>query len=685
MKHLTIFLLVFSVVFCAPAATGTASVADIPRETVRLKSSRIDSALQRVRSSKGLARNPRISDEVFVRRVYLDIAGRIPTYAEAMAFLDDNHPHRRERLIDTLLDSDGYAHRYFIFWADILRIKTNMNGSGPMGGTPYIDWLKNALKTNMPYDQLVHSLISARGALWDEGNGAVGYYLRDQGMQLDNMANSVRIFLGTRIECAMCHDHPYDKWTQRQFYEMAAFTSGVEGRVRDSFQPTLQQFRRGIAGNMELQQASRPLLDILGAGTENTGIGQIRLPKDYQYDDASPNQVVMAATLFGEKAPAGKPTAATAVTTGANKKKKPAETGSRLAFADWITSSDNPRFTTVIVNRLWKETMGRALIEPLDNMTDKITSSHPELLAQLEGYMQEANYDIKQFLRLIFYTQTYQSAAVSRDFSEDDTFYFEGPMMRRMSAEQMWDSLLTLTVPNVDSRTGYNNSYGFYEFFKGFSEYSGMELVQEIENLAGTSYSSDEPMRRNLVQTIRNRNAGNADQGMVESLNKQKSILQAKMRAAREEGRFGESKTLKRQYSMQGLDNPDIYRRNLVRAAELTHPPPPGHFIREFGGSDREQIENTRTEAEVTQILSLLNGYIDQNLLKNRRSILWQNVDEAGTVNSKIDVIYRSLLCREPKADEMTLTVRAARTYRDEALDDLVWMLVNSREFMFIL
>src|ERR1051326_2560428 len=188
----------------------------------------IDQYLQAGYKEHKVQPNPPANDDVFLRRIYLDIVGRIPTGPETLAFRDDHDPNKRAKLIDKLLDSEGYVHHNFTWWADLLRIQSG-NRPGAYGGQAYANWIKQSLRENKPYDKIVYELITADGFPWE--NGASGFYLRDDGMPLDHMATTVQIFLGTSLQCAQCHDHPFDKWSQLEFYEMAAFTYGVQTRA----------------------------------------------------------------------------------------------------------------------------------------------------------------------------------------------------------------------------------------------------------------------------------------------------------------------------------------------------------------------------------------------------------------------------------------------------------------------
>ena len=187
-------------------------------------SKKIDELLAAGWRKQKLQPNAPVGDEVFLRRAYLTVAGRIPTYQEATAFLKSEAPNKRAQLVDALLDSEGYTHHFLSYWSDVLRAQS-VGVAGSTTAQNYLNFLRDSLKTNKPYDQLARELVSSAGTCFD--TGAIGYYMRDRGMPLDNLSNTTRVFLGTRMECAQCHDHPFDKWTQKQFYEMAAFTHNM--------------------------------------------------------------------------------------------------------------------------------------------------------------------------------------------------------------------------------------------------------------------------------------------------------------------------------------------------------------------------------------------------------------------------------------------------------------------------
>ena len=739
----------------------------------------IDSLIEKRLKKYRLRSNPIASEEVFLRRAYLKIIGRIPTYEETVAFLDNrDRSKKKSELIDQLLGSHGYVSNWFHFWADILRAKQSFGNR--VSGRPYIDYIRESIATNKPYDVWVKEMLSASGPMWERGNGAVGYYIRDSGMQLDNMSNTVRIFLGTSLECAQCHDHPFDRWTQKQFYEMAAFTEGAgNSRVRTGdnlkqFNNLVRQERKRLEQEDMLRESNRVRTaslhynDLLAVGLSNLGSGKIKLPSDYQYDNASPDEQLNASTIFG-----------LAVELDENLESK----GSRASYASWVASEANPRFTTVIVNRLWKEVFGLALIEPLDNMFDDTMATDPELQNHLNKVMVALNYDLKEFLRILYNTQAFQREAPKPDMMARDAkdtvmdpdvkwvlagpnvekptrgsipYFYQGPIMDRMSGEQIWDSLVTLNYPDVDTRQiKQADNYSQYE---SYLQMSGEELFELMMKRAGLQTgrtqlkqpAMDKPTPKlgEPINTECPLKPGRAIDPSLKALNEKGETIgfccrsclnrftasqpspSSPSTASSSMKEFGDPintdcpikpgrpvdpsllafnedgdtvafccRSCLNQFKQKQMAPPEVagktgsstshdygnYVRdkNSVRASEVGSPPPAGHLIREFGASDRNQIEGSHKQASVTQVLNLLNGYVEKNLLKNDKVPICEIIKEGKTVDSKINRAFLAVLSREPSSSELRNFKDAIRS-SDHPVKDLVWVLVNSHEFLFV-
>lgn len=659
-----------------------------------IKNSRyIDQLIENKLRSYNQRPNKEINDSSFSRRAYLKIIGRTPSYKEVNSFIENRDKNKRTKLIDDLLASEGYNSHWFNFWADILRLKDRLTNR--ISGIPYKNYVKQFISENRPYDKWVREMLSSSGPVWKKGSEGVGYFARDAGMPLDNMANTVRIFLGTSLECAQCHDHPFDRWTQKEFYEMAAFTSGSTNLRRKGVD-NLNQFNKLVreeqkrleeAGEPQkvpqVRNASRSIQDILQAGLDQPGSGKINLPKDYQYDNAKPNESLLGKTLFGREIELAK------------------GTGSRELYANWLASEKNPRFTSVIVNRLWKEVFGLALIEPIDNMFDETMATDPVLQLHLEKVMVALNFDIKEFLRILYNTKTFQRQSVSRDIvprDEKDTvmpvgvewviagpnvekqslnavpFFYQGPILQRMSGEQLWDSLVSLNFKDIDSRRLQPKNSG-YQDFERFSSMTGEELLEELfSRINKTEKPKTNQKFGNPINIDCPIKPGRAIDPTLLALNENGETLAFCCKSCVE--KFNSQKK-------QQDKNNFVKDRNSVRASELSSPAPVGHIVREFGGSDREQIENSNTDPSTTQVLNLINGFIETKVINNKNSEIVKLIKEQKTLDDKIKVGFKSILNRKPSIAELKL-FKDALINKKDIYKEIIWALVNSHEYIFI-
>ena len=570
-------------------------------------------------------------DYTFMRRAYLKIIGRIPGKAEIDEFKTEMRGDKL-KLINKLLDTEGYVSHQLNYFADILRIQDKLNNTNINSGFRYREYVRNEIRANTPFDEFVQKLIASEGAYYDSGNEAIGFYLRDRGMPLDNLANTVQVFLGTRLECAMCHDHPFDKWTQKQFYEMSAFTDGV-GRVRgpQELQTIVNEFNKLVRADKSddartFTQYRNYIRDIMGYGlADELGKGTIKLTDAFMEDDAKPGDTLHAKAIF---APPLKIEQGTQLPQ------------SRKQFSEWITSEANPRFTTVIVNRLWKRAFGIGLIEPVDDMNDMTESSNPELLAYLEKIMASVDYDVKEFMRVLYSMDLFTRDSVKDDYESPETFYFAGPPLQRMTGEQIWDSLVTLVYNNIDSpeRVPSNYDEKYQAVYERYKDKTAQEIYDELKvYLAETEKPS-----RNLAD-------------VVAQLNKADGTTYAPKK---------------------------IPARDLIRSSYIGYPARGGHLIRQFGGSDKQLIENSNFEATTPQVLNMLNGFVEQKIVNNKNADFMKHMAEEKRETGKIEDVFMSILNREPNTRELNLL----KKYIDQkdGAKHIAWILMNSHEFIFI-
>ena len=673
-----------------------------------LAAQKIDDLIAKDLAKHQMAPQPRINDATFLRRTYLSLVGRIPSLAEARAFRESQVANKRLALIDTLMDTPGYRSHRFNYWADLLRAKSRANNQ--VSGEPFMHFIKDALEQNKPYDEFVREMLVAEGPAHKKGNGATGFIMRDRGMPLDNMANTVRLFLGTRLECAQCHNHPYDDWTQKQFFEMAAFTGGISYRLRlndtqegKRVQGMLTAINQGDKKGGSRRSMMRGLGQMLRpflSGVRGGGTGLQSLPKDYQYDDASPNDFVSAHSILGQNLKLdAKPPRIPRRLEKRRAKMNPRQLqrfitnrskdiDSRTAYAAWMTSESNPRFAQVIANRMWKLVMGRALIEPLDDIKDDTEASNPALMAYLSQLVKDLDYDLKAFEQVLYSTKLFQRASPTADFAKAASYRFQGPLLRRMSAEQLWDSMLTLIVPELDKTLEGAISpraervYTSYDAFMSMDT-EGLKERMELENLRQKDRAKFRAKRREKMMARRKAEQAKRRQNQ--------HLYRAYNRARRRNDQRALDEAVN-ELKRLGLPIPGAQRRRfgnrgnnaLVRASDVQSPAPDGHFLQEFGQSAREIIDASVKVATVPQALVLLNGLVEDRLLNNPQAVLMRAIKNAPDNNAKIALAYESILSRQPEQDELATWKSEFKNGAMTASRDLVWVLTNSNEFRFV-
>ena len=595
----------------------------------------VDGGLQKA----GQKPNPLASDEQFVRRVYLDISGRIPTREEALEFISDTSVSKRSKVIDKLLNSDGYRSSLFNYFADMMRVADLANKARFY---TYQDWLKSQISDNIPWNKMVYTMMTADGKLLE--NGATGYLLRDAGMRLDNLSLTLSTFLGANVSCAQCHDHPFADWTQRQFYEMASFFGATETYgVKGSKNYGMQNMRQVLASldDKRLQQQAKNILRINAMAIEDSGTNDLQLPEDYKYKDGKPGEMVKPKLV-----------------TWSDDKSKKAYTGVqtkneedlRAQFAKWMTSLDNPRFAMTIANRLWKRAFGVGVREPVTDLDDPSASVNPPLLHHLAAEMVRLKFDIKQFMRLLYNTQAYQREATSHELGDNAPYLFPGPILRRMSAEQAWDSCATLVVgADVDK----------------FKAQRGAQYAK-VMNIDFGKDSSPETIKTQIQNAVTGMRQYGPAKGNPKNNAKKKRMAMKQSSSDEEDLRVAPP-------VRDGLV--------LARASELPQPEKDQHFLRMFGQSDRQIADSNSDEGSIPQVLMLMNGEA-QRVIGENDSLAVQTAAAQKTPEQQVESLYLSFFSRKPKAAELSEAV--AGLGNGLSLRDLTWVLFNTREFVFV-
>ncbi len=334
------------------------------------------------------------SDNVFVRRVYLDIIGLPPTADEARTFVNDKAPDKRPKLIDALLQRPEFADHWAVKWADLLRIEEKVLDT--KGVEVFHKWVRDSIADGKPMDAFARELIAARGSTYKNPPANYWRALRKPAARAEATA---QLFLGTRLQCAQCHNHPFEKWTQDDYYGFAANFARVNYKVinnkrKDKFDK--HQFigeqevfidKKGEVKDPRTGKAAKPRL----LGTTDT-------PKPKDKDEV---QVV----------------------------------------ANWLTSPQNDLFVKTMVNRVWASMLGVGLVEPIDDLRATNPASHPKLFDLLAKDFVEHQFDLRHLVRLIANSRTYQLSYHVNDSNRDDTRNYARAVVRRLTAEQLIDSV----------------------------------------------------------------------------------------------------------------------------------------------------------------------------------------------------------------------------------------------------
>jgi hypothetical protein len=542
-------------------------------------SAKVDAVLEKQYLNTKIKPLPFVSEEVFLRRAYLTIIGRNPTFQEYNAYSSAAAQNKKTELIKYLLKHPGHVSHMFNFWADALRLRERLSPINNFNGGPYIDYIKDCIAANKPYNLFVKDLLLSKGSYYS--NPATGYYYRDVGMPLDNLIATSKVFLGTDIGCAQCHDDPFQDFTQMQFYKMAAMFNQVELRPKESKETRekIRALRETIEAliksdpvkNRGLNNQINNFVRATQADLEIVPEKELKLPHDYQYKDAKPNDSVVPSTLDGK---------------GAIKNKDDL----REDAVSWLANPKHPTFTKNIVNRYWNLIFGKYLISEFDNI-HSAPSLNSELLNVLADIFVELNYDSQKFLFALCNTKLFQRETYSGAYSNSENFIFIGPVKRRLAAEQLWDSVVSLCVEQPESfKTEFHTEYS-----------KNMQTALEDFSL----------------------------ERMKQKIEKYNQIMREKYSSA-----------------------PKISNIFVARASEINDSNQSNSILSQLGRSDRELIQTSSLEGSVTQVISFMNGQL-ASLATNKETSLMKTL--AGkTPAEKVEIIYKSILARKPTLSEKT-------------------------------
>ena len=344
----------------------------------------IDAKLQKLK----IQPSPATDDATFLRRVTVDLTGQLPSPDDVRAFLADLAPSRlkRDRKIDKLVASPAFVDHWTVKWSDLLQ--STRKFLGEKGTYGFREWIRESIASNKPYDKMARELLTSRGSTYDD---PAGNYFRATRDAKPTMEKTTQVFLGVRMVCAQCHDHPFEKWTQNQYYQMSAFFSAVG-------------LRPGYEVGEEILYDQRA---------------------DYEMKHPKDSHIVAPEFLIASLTPI----------------KIPAGPQRRDALAEWLVSKQNPFFAKAVANRLWSYFFGKGIIDPVDDIRASNPPVNPALLEALTKDLTDHNFDLQSLMRTIVKSRAYQASFVTNEWNALDADNFSHALPRRLNAEPLMDAV----------------------------------------------------------------------------------------------------------------------------------------------------------------------------------------------------------------------------------------------------
>ncbi len=406
--HYSLYIAMGVLVACTPAPAALAEPG--ARQTARQTARQVDRLLAEEVFTTDTELAPTIDDAIFLRRVWLDIVGDIPSPEHVTAFLLDPAKDKRERMVRKLLADPQYGQSWARYWRDVILYRRLEDRAAVVANSLVAD-LTEELNDNRPWNEIAAEFITATGDAKE--NGATAILIAQDGRTEETTAEVSRIFLGVQIQCCQCHDHPYDRWKREQFHELAAFFPRVA--VRPVLSPTRRSLE--VIADDRPERRRRPNANANG----RRGEAEHYMP---DLDDPAAPGTRMQPKFF---------------LTAADLEFGARDAQRRGTIAEWITG--NPWFATALVNRLWSELVGEGFYEPIDDIGPDRTPSAPKTVEYLSRSFAESGYDVKWLFRVICATQAYQRE--SRPRRDIDGTPFTANVAQPLRSDQLFNALLT--------------------------------------------------------------------------------------------------------------------------------------------------------------------------------------------------------------------------------------------------
>ncbi len=658
---------------------------------------------------------PVVEDLAFLRRVSIDLNGRIPTEVEAQKYLAWPAGERRALAIAEFMGREQFADRWAIFYGDMLRLRY-----GSDGGPAFQAYMHEAVRTNMPYDQLTRKLIAASGRA--NSNPETGFILGDDADAMALTGVIAQVFMGVRISCAQCHDHPFDTWTRQEFYDLAAFfgkTQRVEHRVKMQILGIFLNERADtvIMWPPEDKAKGKPRAAVKASFPFKMDAGDgpnqhLARLKSLREEQATAAQVKVASKgntvddlLDGNKTTGGSKDPLDVATEAKNSIKKIDLEGDlyraselRRRLAETVTDPRNRFYSRAMVNRVWAELIGRGFVNPVDDFRNDNPPSHPKTLDFLADEFVASGYDFRFLVNAIVRTQAYQMGHLKLDVPATERLAaekaFTATAVRRMNSETLFDSIVQAghlftakhrpgeNVTTVTTYTQVAVAVKEDPTKPGLNKPKlGGDKMPAMPAMARGAFDLEKGIEIDFKDALKKRDGLEVEKMTAKSAEEleAESMMRSGAMLAGTRIRY-----ITKEVKSQIDDNP-----RFTSSMRMASPAPVGHFLRVFGQTDRGALDERRDHSpSMRQALMMLNGKLTNEAARVGPLeplyplIAGKNPD----VEAAIKLVYREAMTRDPSADEIAdakAIIKEAATPAD-GLADIRWALFNSNEFRFI-
>ncbi len=674
---------------------------------------------------------PPVDDLTYLRRVTVDLIGRIPALDEIREFQSWPAEERRAKVVDKLIADERFADRWLVFYADMLRLRSNAEGGGAL-----MAYVHRAIENDMPYDELARRLIVTNGKVGSSPE--VGFVLGDNADPMALASATAQVFMGVRMGCAQCHDHPFDVWTREDFYSLAAYY-GKTRRVTSQLtnvvytteidQTTVLWPPEGEGDDADRKPMKpRFPIELTDGDRPSQPIARLQTLRDRLARAAAADAQKGAADLAIEdlltktdekvrRRVGDNPLDALGVDGEATRDLRKIDLNSgiyrssdmRIGLAEFVTSPRNRYFSRSFVNRVWADLVGRGFVDPVDDFRDDNPPSHPATLDFLADEFIAGGYDLKKLVRMIVTSETYQRSHVDgsdETLQSDMEQSFLATPMRRVLSEALYDSIVTAGhLFDVKHSPGQNEKV-YYETVRiRIDDDEGPDpywdepvdpywetakpaevLVRGGANmpaksmLADAGYEVERAIELDFDALLAAKDDEVAlDRMRVMSKEELEAMRMQQQAVAMPRGRF-----IERQVQRVYDDNPQF-----SSSFRMASPAPDGHFLRVFGQSARAQLGDGRDEIpSMRQALLMLNGRLtnEASRVGELEPLYGLLAGPKANPDEAIRLAYLEILTRQPSADELS----EAREILDSGenvlagMADLRWILLNCNEFRYL-